>query len=496
MNAGVEASHKQIAILSLRVPERKPINYNNVADISYGLFGTDGVALEAQKVDGCLATQHGKNIFWIAGDVPSSIRSQNGLQLGLLDYKRNPKIKKINERLFPVLFDRDEPEITSEENVMSEIFHLSTLIKKQLTEYMKKNGIGVFHIRNMFSLPLCLPATLALREIIEEYPEVQFILHHHDFIWEGREDLYLSPFENVDKILSENFPPKKNYSNVKHITINTEAKSRLESMGLNNVTVIPDSFPFGSHLLTDEEVVNTRKKIFPPLGIKENDLVLGVMTRIIPRKNIEVTIQLAATINKILKTKNDSKFGRAVLFVAQKEDRTNPLNIRYFEALSAYAKESGVKLVLAGSRVGNSNGITRYGNPIYPFYSVFQLVDGVVYPSRQEGFGNQLLEAINASKPLALLEYPVFQTDIKPYLESRYVSLGDPGHLIATSMHHGTLNLLPPEDIEKYAREYLDLISYTKKSADFGQLNFTAFKEHLDTEVVTGRLLEAFPRQI
>ena len=50
--------------------------------------------------------------------------------------------------------------------------------------------------------------------------------------------------------------------------------------------------------------------------------------------------------------------------------------------------------------------------------------DFVIYPTRWEGFGNQLIEAFAARLPTIVFEYPVYKEDIGPK-GFRVVSLAD-----------------------------------------------------------------------
>lgn len=60
----------------------------------------------------------------------------------------------------------------------------------------------------------------------------------------------------------------------------------------------------------------------------------------------------------------------------------------------------------------------------YSLWDMYAVCDAVTYTSLLEGWGNQLIEAVFAKKPLVVFEYPVYKSDIAP-LGFEFISLGD-----------------------------------------------------------------------
>ena len=83
--------------------------------------------------------------------------------------------------------------------------------------------------------------------------------------------------------------------NVYHAVINSLMQGRLLSEYGIQAAVIPDSFDFETCPL---EIPSLREK----LELSEHDIVIGMMTRIIPCKAIEVAIQF---ISELQKRKNE-----------------------------------------------------------------------------------------------------------------------------------------------------------------------------------------------
>jgi glycosyltransferase involved in cell wall biosynthesis len=172
------------------------------------------------------------------------------------------------------------------------------------------------------------------------------------------------------------------------------------------------------------------------IGVRENDMLIGMMTRIIPRKAIEVAIQFVAELQKrkddLLGARrgshgrtitNDSRF---VLLLPQAAGLDEPANALYFEKLLAFAKALGVTLHYIGDRVVADSAYDGAPGTI-PFYSLYNEADILTFPSYQEGFGNQYLEAVALGEGVVVCHaYPVMEADILPHISHNgIVSLGN-----------------------------------------------------------------------
>ncbi len=261
------------------------------------------------------------------------------------------------------------------------------------------DGYDLVIVENIWSLALRESVGIALEEFAKR-SEKKFLGHHHDFWWErGRK-------ENI--ILKEHFPP--DLPNLKHVVINTIAKEELLRRRKLNSFVVPN--------VIDTSVFKNLKKDFKEkLGIRKGDVVLLQATRVVRRKAIEIAIDLASALSNVLsgmigkELYNKEKFtGRVVLvFGGMVEDD------EYFKELRNLADIKNVAIINAYPLVKSSE---------YSFWDVYTLASIVTYPSILEGWGNQLLEALAAKKPVALFEYEVFKRDIKSS-GIEYVSLGD-----------------------------------------------------------------------
>ncbi len=269
------------------------------------------------------------------------------------------------------------------------------MIKRSLEKALRNFDIVV--VENIWSIGARIPVGIAF-EAFAEGSEVNFIGHHHDFWWErGKKG----------EVYERHLPP--DLPNIKHVVINTIAQRELKSRkGIDSV-VVPN--------VIDLEVFeNLKQGLREKLDIVEGDLVFLQATRVVRRKAIELAIDLVSRVveksKKIVGNRlyNGKRFsGRVILALGGMVEDWD-----YMESLKDYAEKLGVDM--------------RYVYPElkdeYTFWDVYTIGDFITYPSILEGWGNQLLEALAAKKPIVLFEYDVFRSDIKGS-GIEYVSLGE-----------------------------------------------------------------------
>ena len=98
-------------------------------------------------------------------------------------------------------------------------------------------------------------------------------------------------------------------------------------------------------------------------------------------------------------------------------------NVTYHTRLTDYAKHLGVEVRYIGDRVVADSVYRGEPNHI-PFYSLYHAADLIMFPSYQEGFGNQFLEAVALGKGVVSCHaYPVMKADILPRIDPEGVIL-------------------------------------------------------------------------
>ena len=124
-------------------------------------------------------------------------------------------------------------------------------------------------------------------------------------------------------------------------------------------------------------------------------------TRVVPRKGIELSIELVAGLED----------PRAVILITGPSGDEGD---QYLQGIKHLARTRHVALRHLPQRFAPDHD----GPPIGPAHSLvdaYQAADLIAYPSLYEGFGNALLEAVFFGRPLLVNRYPVYVTDIAPH---------------------------------------------------------------------------------
>ncbi len=353
--------------------------------MSYRISGNDGVSLECKHWKKIL-TNMGHNVSFLAGelDVEGTIIPELHFQW--------PEIKDIHDS---VVYGNG-----NYKNIENRIFELSDKIKGKLRVYFDKGKkIDLLIVANVMSLPMNFPLAVALATIIEE-KQLPVIVRHHDFWWER--ERYMNP--NLFSFFEKWFPP--HLKTIKTVVINSAAQRELKDRCGLAASIISDSFDYSGNekSKTDEYSSNFRTDF----GIADSDIVFLQATRIVPRKRIEIAMDLIKRLD----------YKRAILIMAgQSGDEGKD----YEYKLREYAKKLGIRHQFIGDRIDSNRKVVTTENEkvptkqrIYTLWDAYNNADIVTYPTEIEGFGNQFIEAVYFKKPVILTPYPVYMDDIKP----------------------------------------------------------------------------------
>jgi glycosyltransferase involved in cell wall biosynthesis len=116
------------------------------------------------------------------------------------------------------------------------------------------------------------------------------------------------------------------------------------------------------------------------------------------------------------------------------------------------------------------------GQKKYSLWDAYAIADFVTFPSVIEGWGNQLLEAVFAQKPLLIYEYPVYEKDIKDF-GFEFVSLGNTYHMEANRL--ASVN---SKNVKKAAKRMAQLLTDEAAYKQMVQHNFEIGKMHFSYE--------------
>ena len=186
----------------------------------------------------------------------------------------------------------------------------------------------------------------------------------------------------------------------------------------------------------------------------EKGLLVVQPTRVVPRKGIELAIELVGRLED----------PDAVLLI------TSPAGdegLDYLVQLERLAERHGVRLAYAADRFAPDHE----GKPVRPAHSLhdaYLAADLITYPSLYEGFGNALVEALFYGVPVLVNRYPVYEADIRP-LGLKLVEID------------GAIT-------DETVREVRDLVGSPSRVRAYARHNFDVGRRHLSYAVLRRKL--------
>ncbi len=252
-------------------------------------------------------------------------------------------------------------------------------------------SLDVLIAHNVLHMPFNLPLTLALRRLaFEQKPRVVSWAHDSPYV---RPDLpeYLS------------HPPwlslKQPHPRIAYVAISHSRQKDFEK-ALPGIQwrVIPNGIdPKDFFYLSRESI-----RLFDELKFLERDLIVVQPSRITPRKNLELSLEIIRGIKSlgcnvlfILTGAYDHHEGQAVQYYRMLKHRVEELELRHHVAILAeYVFPDGTRIVPHRTLIRD----------------LYLIADLLLMTSRDEGFGLPLLEA-------GMIKLPIACSRIQPFLE-------------------------------------------------------------------------------
>jgi len=386
---------------------------SNVAFLHFKVGSTDGVSLEIEKWK-LILEKMGHKVFLCAGDLGSA----KGVRIAEM-YHHTPESERLYLNSFQSLSDFEDNQ--SYENAL---LSLSDKIEKKLGDFIENYEIDCVIPNNILSVGANPAAAIAVTNVIRKYG-LRTIAHHHDFYFERFDGLTLTcpkAIELADKYL----PPHDEV--IKHVVINKIAQKELKERKGIDSSVIPNVFDFEQESWQKEDY---NRDLREKIGLKPNDIFILQAVRLVPRKGIELAIDLVAELERPDRREkleqmglyDGRKFGRdcriVLVLAGYAED---DLTGKYLKTLKEKIKETDIDAVFISDKIRGSRTIED-GDKKYSLWDAYVFADLVIYSSLWEGWGNQLLEAVFARLPTVIYEYSVYLTDIVDK-NFRFISLG------------------------------------------------------------------------
>ena len=347
--------------------------------ISTRFSGLDGVSLESAKWADILESE-GYECSWFAGELD---RSPSSSYLSPLAHFKHPDIQILNDAFFAT----DRLALS----LLRNIYALRDELIRQLRDFIEKFQVNALVIQNALSIPMNIPLAMAITEVIRE-TGIPTIAHHHDFSWERRRFLV----NGSSRLVNTYFP--FDHSSIQHVVINSDARRALLLKRGVASEIIPNVMDFANCPKSSPR----RTRLFlEKLGLSNEDRIVLQPTRIVPRKGIELAIDL---INGL----QDDRFKLVVSHPSGDEGDD------YCHKIRAYAKEKRVDLRLVDFPVDSPWALSDEKSSRASLWDIYPAAELVTLPSLCEGFGNAFVEAVWFRKPILINRYDVYLKDIKP----------------------------------------------------------------------------------
>lgn len=397
------------------------------------LAGVDGVTFETAKWEEVLVRM-GHEVRLLAGEV-DALRPHARLVPAM--HFAYPPAARATAAAFDPESDPDA--------VRAEIARLAEQLVPVVENWIESQRVELLIVENAWAIPMQLPLGVALRRIVEA-TGLPAIGHHHDYWWERpRFDGCIVP-----EVLEDAFPPQR--PGIVHVSINSLAARELRRRRGIASSVVPNVFDFSKGRPRPHPAV--RRRLRDELGMGPRGALVVQPTRVVPRKGIELAIDLVARLRD----------RHAVLLV------TSPAGdegLEYLLEMKRLAESAGVHFRYAADRFAPNHE----GTPLRPAHSLhdaYLAADLVTYPSLYEGYGNALVEAVYYGKPLLVNRYAVYEADIAP-LGFRFIEIE--GEISPATVREVKHALRDPERQRRIARR-----------------NFEIGRRHLSYEVLQRRL--------
>lgn len=347
--------------------------------ISTRLAGTDGVSLETAKLTTVLHRM-GHQVFYCAGELDAE--SPPGELIPEMHFS-TPEARWIHDHAFGTT--------VAHPALQRRIEALAGFLRKALGDFITEYRIDLIVPENALTIPMHIPLGVALADLIE-VTGIPTIAHHHDFFWERERFLTNCILEILDRA----FPP--DLPSIRHAVINSRAQTELKQRRGIEAIVLPNVFDFDAPVPgVDDFNADLRQAI----GLAADDLFILQPTRVVPRKGIELSLELVSRL----------RMPNAKLVITH---AAGDEGLDYLHALMSRAQEMGVDLRYVADRFAPSREVAPDGRKTYALWDAYVHADLVTYPSFIEGFGNALVETIYFKLPALVNRYPVYATDIGP----------------------------------------------------------------------------------
>ena len=401
--------------------------------------GVDGVALETEKWIKILE-KLGHEVYLMSGEYES----------WEMDYEHHTLFPALSFFSAEAEWEQRKAFFEPDDDpgpLLDHIEKWSEVITDRMLQWVKEKKIEVILSENASALPCQLSMGVAIRKLIKR-TGLPIVTHDHDFHWE-RGERYKSIHPEVNQYVDDHFPLL--LPDVRHAVINTFGVETFRNRFNRKALLVPNVMDFDRPY----GIPTPENKFFlRDIGVREDQIALLQVTRIVRRKGIETAISLL--------DKLDDKKLRLVITGNHNDDE----NKEYYNELIDQIHDLNLsrQVIFGHHKVLDHKDLS----------DVYAHGRACTYFSTYEGFGNAFVECVLAKKPIFVNNYkPVYMQDI-----------GNKGF--------ETVMLEDSNLTDEKVRQMADIIYDPKRCEEIGAFNFEIGKKHFSFQVLEEKLSELF----
>lgn len=233
-------------------------------------------------------------------------------------------------------------------------------------------------VHNVMTMPFNLVLTAALWNLPAALSETRFVAWVHDLA-AGNPDYPLAEADSLLRLAARGF---------EYVAVSEQRRGEFQRLTGRDATVIPNGIDAVSAL----NLSDTAAALAEQHHLLSRELVLLCPARLLPRKNLELAIRTV----EALRTSGVD----ACAMITGPPDVHNAASSTYAENLRSATSEH---IVFPSARLERRD-----------IASLYSIADALFYPSRQEGFGLPILEAMLHRLPVFCADLPSLRAIAPP----------------------------------------------------------------------------------
>ncbi len=279
-----------------------------------------------------------------------------------------------------------------------EFEQFSEKIYKKLKKALQNIDICIVH--QALSMHFNLALTYALVKLTKDlHKKIKFIVWTHDSTF--LDENYTKKFAKFKKIFPWKLLSVK-HTNIKYVVISSTRQKQLAQL-FGCSTKQFEFIPNGIDVAKFYNLSKYTQSLVKDYDLLNQDLITVLPNRILPRKNIEQAINIVYELKKM---------GIKIKFILTGiYDYQNPQSADYYQKIQKLVEKNNLKkdvIFLNQYKPKNGEQINLRNLKVSELY---YLADFLIFPSKIEGFGRQIVEA-------GITKTPVVCSDIGPFKET------------------------------------------------------------------------------